>query len=819
EIVSGSSSIFGSDYPRFSEYERELVSGGKIQPRLALGRYKELQSFYAQLSNKLQTYSSRLLAEHMEKHAEVKMFFDEVPELDRETPVTVSVSLANSLNLASTKPVLVEIKNNLPITPSANTITKKSSEISDVVFTRERITILLSSVEPYTTYSFSLSTGAVLASASSRAESFEYLRADEARKKEKIKFNAKTDLAVLKIPIRTQAYPHNARAFFDGTEANVSTALDNATIATVTLSKVDVGDGEVLFEYSIPEPYTIQKTNPTLVQSGAISRITFDMSVSATTVELRDVPVEILEPPEANIRERSVSVLGLGGAETKNLEIKNTNVGLHVRWLVPRLSPGPPANYRVSYEFENQSAYAGTLISDVKKLAEAKNLSSDASVQTAISRAEILASELKYADAIGEAMRAQNLILSTSTDYVKTMKTNSLENELAQLAEFRMRANDTVDALMNAGYVGEAELMRAKISDADALVSQASLLRAQGKIEQATELVLKAKSALESAGVSKTLASKRSELAEQINNAKRIALLLGQLADTSALEKLVGEAEEGFALADSGIQNGDMTAALASIGASGEIMQNVSDSIDAISEAVFNRISSRRHEFKDAKLQLEKNLAALERALLITVDDTVRKGAKTTFSDIPAPSIKNTASSTAAHLENVFDAMGRARNKTSFVIENARSLALAEDELDTLRSLSSQAQTSLADLQKKANLSYENARLALKQVAEIARGDAQTNDEIGNLSARLAEAKKAAGEGRLADSVLLSNFIQSRSAYLLKNMPVKTGVETQSAIIVISLVLIAALAFIFLRRKPTGEKTKKTVRQLKRLEK
>ncbi len=820
EIVSGSSSIFGPDYSRFSEYEREFVSGGKIQPRLALGKYKELESFYAQLSSKLQTYSSNILADHLQKHAEVEMFFDEVPELDKETQVTITVSLANNLNLASQKPVLVEIKSNLPLAPPASAITKKSSEISDVVFTREKITILLSNVEPYAAYSFSLGTGAALASTTSRAESFTYIRADEARKNEKIKFSAKTDLAVLKIQIKTQTYPYDARAFFDGIEANVSAfSLGNATGATITLQNVKAGDSEVLFGYSIPDPYTVQKTNSEIVQSGALARLTFDMSVGANEVELRDVPVEILEPTAANIRERSVSVLGLGGAETKNLEIKNTGVGLYIRWLIPRLSPGAPARYRVSYEVDNQESYANLLISEVKKLAEDKNLSGDAAIQNAISDADAFLGIDKFADAIEEAMRAQNLILSASTDYVRSLKTNSLENELAQLAELEKNANATVDALVRAGYDAQADALRSKISEADSLVLQASLLRAQGKLEQATEIVLRAKQSLESADILKTLASRRDELAEQINNAKRISLLLGQLADTSELEQLTGEAGEEFALADAGIQKGDAIAALSGFERCDGIMRNVSDSAGNISNGVFDALFSRKEEFKDAELEFEKSSSALERALAVTVDDTIRKSAKTGFSGSSPSTLKSTAASITLHLENVFDAMGRARNKTGFVVENARNLATVGDELETMRSLVSEAQNSLSDMQRKTNLSYENARLSLKQVAEIADGNEQINNEMGNLSTRLGESKKAAGEGRFADAVLLSNYIQYRSAYLLKNMPAKTGGETQSIIIAISLLFIAALLFIFLRRKPEAEKSQKALKQIKRLEK
>ena len=114
-------------------------------------------------------------------------------------------------------------------------------------------------------------------------------------------------------------------------------------------------------------------------------------------------------------------------------------------------------------------------------------------------------------------------------------------------------------------------------------------------------------------------------------------------------------------------------------------------------------------------------------------------------------------------------------------------------------------------LKQKAELAHDAARLSIKQLAELApKGDAQYADELSSLSGLLEDSASAMDDGRLLDSISLSNHIQSRTLKGLERIPsaspTSSGLLSGTApILAVSLVFFAALIYLFVARKKPKE--------------
>ena len=121
-------------------------------------------------------------------------------------------------------------------------------------------------------------------------------------------------------------------------------------------------------------------------------------------------------------------------------------------------------------------------------------------------------------------------------------------------------------------------------------------------------------------------------------------------------------------------------------------------------------------------------------------------------------------------------------------------------------------QETYESLQARAEASYKNARLSIKQLSELApKDDPQYGDEINYLSDLLADSGSALDSGRLLDSISLANHIQSRTLEGLEGLPAPASGEliTNDMLIMgFSILFLAVLLYLLTGRKPPGSTVK-----------
>ncbi len=773
------------DYGLFEDYEDKFVENGAISPRLALGEYKKLESFYERFSEKIARYKAVMIQKNLEENSESRIIFEGVQVLDGSAPVSVEVVLRNTLETGYSGPVAPEVQ--LELAVSSAEITEKSPEIENVAYADGKLLVLLKKVDPKGQYRVAFRGNKTIGETRSKNTEDRFVWPNALIRKVSLRFISKIGTTV-QAGIALPERPALSSADINGVGAEVEVWPSGTGVVANVFGESRKGDNLLTAEFVFQNPITVSKR---AAESPFDAANTFSYVVDVSSnFAVKDAPVYVFEPA---LKEGDATVTGFSGSEPENLMIERSGDGGRISWTVGELVPGANSSFRISVKVNDEISLAKRLYNETEFLVRTLNLSNTWAGDE-LARADGMIQTGAYKKAIG--------ILEEARDRIEKELQGSEENqrlldeELNALLKKIEAANLSISEMRAMGYetANETKALEAAVEKYGA----SKLLASEGNYEEA---LAAAETGIEKVGKLgyEQLFRKRDSASSQLAMAKRNALLLSQLENTGGIVSEIEANEAILREAEAELGRGNYLGAMPLLEKAERGAANSSLVIDGMAEAWYSKFELLSAGYRKSALQLKEQLQELGNAFMVSETRVGKTGA-------PEPSFSlNDAGKKidgiAKHLENVLGT----KNGSEFVIKNAQNLKIAFDEVNELEALGASFSAEFLSLQNRAGRSRENSAMALDQLAEIRGGEEDIGKEIAVLRGYLSDSEKALSEGRLADSVVLSSYVQKRSASLLK-LPKKDEGDSNALLVggVSVLLLLGIVAIFLLRGRKAG---------------
>jgi len=745
-------------YSKFLELDSKYFEGGQLAPS-SLGNLKAIQSSFASIRKAIDSQKQEIVIKNMPKLYSLSVTPEGTPTLDQPSSFTIDLTLPNNSPFAVSSQTTLSIP--FPYEVSEADITSKSSNIASIACPRGTLVMQLSSIPANSITRISFRKSFKPAETDSSSEKVLSLSPSLLRKEVTVRFTASSQLSTLRaLILLPSAAPSMLSAHLDSAQADAKlTTSSGSPAAEVTMRGVSQGGHELKLYYEVQNPYSITQSNRQVKSTGGSNAtISFDITVSSSIGQLEDVPVYLVE--DGATTAKYPSVVGSASAPL-SLKIEATPGGTSFSWKAPLLRPGEPLLYSVQYAVTDLSAYVGS-------------------------------------------------ILPAPSEGTASLR-EKFSAELASFESEERQYSGAISSLRAMGESAEANKFSYALDSASSLKTSAMLLADNGQYSEALAAIAAARSSLRGIALEKTFGSLRSSLFEGMQSAKADALKLSALGNANETLALLGNAESSLASAAASASSADWSAAFASLGTANASLASSLASLENAERGQIAQFNSRYSQYLSRKGNMSSSISKLTIALTYTVANAEVKKARLD-SPLDIEKLKSSISSD----EKAIDAASKKLDisKPSTVIANAQGLQQAQDALNSLSASEQQLAGAYSSLERKANLSDENARLMLAQLAELApRNDKQLADEQSSLTALLADSQSSLDSGRLLDSLSLSQHIQGRVLKALDRLPSAPAQQPAFAltsdvlIIALSLAFIAGLVFLFARRRPSAPAT------------
>ncbi|MEM3030969.1 MAG: hypothetical protein QXH27_04500, partial [Candidatus Micrarchaeia archaeon] len=753
----------------------------------AMSHYHEIRGELEVIELEVDRQKARALAAYLKAHAQETIFFDETPAVGKPTQLTVVVEFENDLDIGHDELLRIEVPVSVPVGEPAG----RSSEIIDAVYADGKLTLALASVAPGTRYYAVFREKTTLAKDGGSSESVESVSQYVLRKRAVQRFDSLMELPALRLERALAASPLYFEAFHNGVEAEADVVEEDGVRGEVLLERVGKGRGEASLRYAYANPYAVSRRNYAVAQTEAGARVSFEIVVDSA-FELESAPVQVVEPANASVLAASAAVLGLGGCAPKNVRAQSTLVGFILTWDAGALRKGERCVFAVAYEIESQSAYAQAR---ADALSQAAGNSSQ--YATRLREAQALISQGKYAEAAGKLEEIERALANVTS--IEPSR-SAVEKQLARLDEEQAELNESRGILAEAGRIGEALAVERSLQESDAEETVARSYLERGKHELAAKSAARALAKLNAEAAQRGLLSWRDDIRRRIASAENALAALKPLADLPAAR---AEAERAEALAEDA---GRKMAAREWAGAAQALqnadiaVRNATWSVEAAAEEIYDDAAGQKSAFEEIKRAFAQAVSGLEKALKVTVDAGRYKSGRLSVG-FDAPVAKAQGDTDERTLEYFFQHMGA--NKTKFVLENTLAIKDARDTLGRLNSTRERFEGELASLHKRAQASLNAALAAIGELEKRADGE-QAQKEALYLQSQARIAREALSDGRYSDSSMVSSYILERARGRLPAPQAAPGFGLGSEvwIAVISLIILAVFAYLFLGGKP-----------------
>ncbi|MEM3399910.1 MAG: hypothetical protein QXP42_03690 [Candidatus Micrarchaeia archaeon] len=738
-----------SERDKFLFCERFVV-GEDFPPESTLGHYAEIDRIYTNIILSIEKRKPDIIAENIEftfsKH------FDETLLLDENTKVTIELLLRNPLPFASSS-VLLDIPLSQGYELLGADIYTKPAQIKDIAITASRITIK-ADIEAKGYYRIVFKTKQKIAQTTGRKTS-QHISKDELIVQESIKIHSKSEAPLLTAILNLPSTPSSHRVFFNGIECDAYVKDNNLVVRARGLKE---GENQLFVETAYPNPFSISR-NCTLDSTTLCT-----IRVLSRDIELSSVPIVLIEPGTIS----DIRVVNLKTGERPE-DLSTTKIGdaWIVRWTIGKLIPRAVEEYLLSYKVHNETSLIETMLN--------QSLLMNQSVEN-ISNMGISS----------EALNALYALREMEATPQQPSQTFLSQSEL--LNRTREKAFETARTLDSLGMDENAR-------DIEKLINLSYDYERRALENFSTTELYRALEILENTTLCEIAISQRDTLLNETAERKREALLLSQLADTTELVSDISNIETKIAAAGRYISESDCATALVQLNMSRGMLNQTETSINSRASDIYRHFENMSLSFQNLKQSLAYNENLFNNAMRITVDKNLVKDSGVNLSGFTFPDV----SSQLRHLSNTFENLfENSKNRSKFVIENARNLRIAEEEYGEVVSARASLINSLRELNEKANISLAFASSQLKKLKEVAPRNAQYSDEINSLQAILEQSESAKKEGRLADSILLSSYVSKRVTFVISRIPKEEN--NLLPIVLISIALLVIVSFVMLRK-------------------
>ncbi|VVB66754.1 Uncharacterised protein [Candidatus Gugararchaeum adminiculabundum] len=774
-----------------NSYEQYVVDE-QFAPEKALGKFNLIESTYDQAAKIYDVEIGNLLAKELKQGSRYSpVIYEGVPETGKLVNASFTLKLENDFDLYSGGAVIV-VKVKVPLGVDGGDVAGKSPEIAEIIDSsgegQNSIALRFWNVSANSEYYVKFRTETAPLSVSGQV------------KKNVLELGEERMQIELAVTIASTGEMENARAMIpwpgriDSLEAYYNGMETDAVAGdgkiAVELSGVGIGKSEVRMRAVTLDPFTIrQELLEASDLGGGKARIRMNIEVENDAgIDLENVTVNIIVPINGTCQNFDL-------ARKKNSEFTGfapeVNSGiLFVRFKIPVLLRGVTEEYELSYDVNDMESFARVLLEEAKAL-EA-NLPAGNSYEGKIDSAEILIGEKRSAEAVQQLIGIRDGLIAANSpanaeqmNYVREM----IGQADAKIGPAATSARELLDKAER--YFADGDYEKAK-----AYVSKA--MEEDSRLE-----------GIESASVFERIDSVENLLNRQKTEWLKLQLIAGseeQGIDFSEIERLVEDAK-GAATRQ------ELNESVKMIEEAAGKISKMDETIGGKAELVYNSITDR---VADGEVSLARGKELL---------DFLQKAAAFTEKNIDAHSYsakklaaKNSALKGAEEsivvlkqklIEGEF-------NKTEFLAGNS---ALIASELKSMGSLDQtvlELEGELKLLNDSAASAINVAQVALNELKnKIGKDDAGGQKTIDDLEGVQGRAQKAYDDGRMVDSLSLSDRVLSLSNSLMPKPKQEMDLKLV-AIASVSIFLLAAAAYLFLvKKEPEKPDEPKYIKRIK----
>ncbi|MDD5318104.1 MAG: hypothetical protein PHF51_05245 [Candidatus ainarchaeum sp.] len=760
--ISGETAAVLESAQAVREIGRDYVAGGRIDARLALGHYLEIERRLGEAENAFSSEKARLLSRALQDSARVRC----IPVLSATAGAKAAkrsqVALENRFGFGSDGAVEVSF----PDPCAMRSLNFSGDGFALLHSDGETVAAVIAGVAPRAAYSAEMG-GEEFVPVRHLGTVFAEPRVSpgalEGAATVSLEASEGVGLLTLQIPLQPQPPTYSGAA--ENGELQSIRQFPGGLEAVI--SGVRKGAASLKISYAYPAPYELRLGNRSLERLGNASYVSCANATVSASMRLPGFNATIYLA-NASPQDCMASVEDEGGPVAST--VFGAAGGSAVAWQVPQMASGETRAYAVCHRFTNASEYAAALLLEAE---EKESLLAASGLLTAGERGQLgdAVSQGREKLEAGTPAKAVPLLLDAvgmeealeAAVEARALARSAFQSASGEFLESRNQSVSAFTAFREHGFTGEAAAESSLLSAADSLSSHAGALAAAGDYASAAEKMREARSTLSQAGIAATLSQKADALAEEIGAAEESASPLRFYGFAAPDE--AREARELLESAQASLQDGDLAAAAKSLREAASKAKNASEELGG--------------QYAEAEAMLESAEASFRKTGPRAASALEELGLASTLTGASEPAKNSAASGLGGNgsfaglrekldaLSGLFSAWSSARDRRAFIASHAESASRAKAEADAANASLAEMQGLLARYESLAESTLEDASLKEMQAEALVYGQPEFAGELASINGSVASARSAFGEGRFADSIAGSESSISSSARLL----------------------------------------------------
>ena len=739
---------------------------GTLDAEASVGRIKQTERELDAILLSCEQQKPQYLSSALSQNSYVSEIY-EMPVLGRQTDYTAHIATNNPSSLSSSGSIPFTVRTSVPIYSSDFS---SGDAVSDAYPEKNKTILLISSVSPLQSFSFTFTKKDQPAQIISSIDACSFATEEMAQASRTIAFVSSRALPALLISQSAPLLSNTASASYFGQKFPLSSFTSGEEdILQGEISGVASGKGEIIISYAVLHSFTTSlSTREYETLPLGTRRVSYTLSLSPPSLSCPSSAVSLFEPYTGI---SNLSITPLSGEKVVRTSAVASGNETQLSLTFSPLAKGKAASFLVSFILQDTSSALTEAFSQAELLVLTYNRTKDALMLT---EAKSLASQGNSIGALSLLSQmqkaAQELSYSTG-DYQLFLREKSESastlSSLTQIQNTLLLANSSSQTAFSSALFKYQVSITSASDEADA-----------GGYQKAVSIIRKAKtdifSALATLSLSSLTSASEKYAAARKQDTGNSTLLFTAQDELSEAQSCYTEGEFAQSLVHS-------SAAVSSIFSIELASSNSASELAAQAESLRSVYAALRTEVEPLLANYSSQYAAL----------TAQSRRQLPF----------TSSAASARLSDA-DKQLAASKKSSLSPKDA--LSAANSSYASLSSLHTSLSDALASLSTSASASLNVARTALAEVKSRASAEdaKQIGDEVARAESFLANAMYSDALASSDRAILAANTSLSKSS--TGGNPLQTA-----ALALISVAFLAAAAYYFFagkKRAPPEEK-------------
>ena len=739
---------------------------GTLSTETAVGRIKQTERELDAILLSCEQQKPKYLSSALSQNSYVSEIY-ETPVLGRQTDYTAHITTNNPSSLSSSGAIPFTVHTSMPI---YSTDFSSGDAVSDAYPEKNKTTILLSSVSPLQSFSFTFTKKDQPAQIISSSDACLFATDELVQASRAITFISSRALPTLTISQSAPIFSNTASVSYSGQKFPLSSSTsDDGDTLLGEISGVASGKGELIISYTVLHPFTTSfSTREYETLPLGTKKISYTLSFSPSSIGCPSATVSIYEPYTGIT---NLSIIPLSGEKVVRATAAASGNETQLSLTFSPLAKGKATSFLVSFVLQDTSAALAEAFSQAELLVLTYNRTKDALM---FAEARSLASQGRNNEALSllSQLRIEALELSYSIgDYQLFLQEKSESastlSSLVPIQNALLLANSSSQTAFSSSLFKYQAALASASDEADA-----------GGYQKAVSIIRKAKtdvfSSLATLSLSSlTVASEKYAAARKQGTGNSTLLL--------AAQNELSEAQSYYT-------QGDFAQSLLHASTAISILSVLEQASSNSASETSAQAENLRSDYTALRVEVEPLLA----------NYSSQYAALTTQSRRQLPF---TPSAATARLSDA-DKQLAASKKTSLLPQDA--LLGANSSIAKLSALHASLKDALASLASSASTSLDVARAALAEAKS--RASAEDARQIGD---EVARAEDFLSSAMYSDSLASSNRAIKAANTALSKAGAGGNPLQPIALALISVAFLAAAAYYFFagkKRAPPEEK-------------